>query len=157
MKAKRTIIALVLAVLPIVGCQADKARFLVINGKDETKTIFALADNPKILCKSGELIVVAGDRTFKLSLADVQNYQFSCEATGIAGVMENCIIKQEDGSLAFSGLRAGCAVFVCLQDGRLLKECKADDGGNASVELSSLPKGVLIIRYNKSGIKIVNR
>ena len=47
MRAKRLIIAFVLAALPLAESLADGVRFLVVNGKDGTKTTFALADNPK--------------------------------------------------------------------------------------------------------------
>lgn len=146
-----------LAALPWVECLADGVRFLVVNGKDGTKTTFALSDNPKVSCKSGELTIIAGSRTFTLGLADVQNYQFAEESTGIENVIKDGCVKMENGCVVFSGLNAGSLVSVYLQDGRLLRDCKADGSGNAVVELSNLPKGVLIIHSNKTDIKIINR
>lgn len=150
-------IATMLAALPLAECLADGVQFLVVNGKDGTKTTFALADNPKLSCKNSELTVEAGSRTFTLSLSDVQNYQFSAEPTGIEEVMKDGSVKIENGSVVFSGLNAGGVVSVYLQDGRLLKDSKADVGGNAVVKLSNLPKGILIIHSNKKDIKIINR
>ena len=138
-------------------CLAGGVQFLVVNGKDGTKTTFALADNPKVSCKSGELTVTAGSRTFTLGLADVQNYQFAEESTGIENVIKAGNVKMENGCVVFNGLSAGSAVSVYLQDGRLIRESKADAGGNAIVELSDIPKGVLIIHSNKTDIKIINR
>jgi len=146
-----------LAALPWAECLADGVRFLVVNGKDGTKTTFALSDNPKVSCKSGELTVTAGSRTFTLGLADVQNYQFAEESTGIENVIKDGSVKMENGCVVFSGLNAGSLVSVYLQDGRLLRDCKADGSGNAVVELSNMPKGVLIIHSNKTDIKIINR
>ena len=146
-----------LAALPWAESMADGVRFLVVNGKDGTKTTFALADNPKVSCKSGELSVIAGSRTFTLSLADVLNYQFSAESTGIADVVKDGSVKMENGCVVFSDLRAGSIVTVYMQDGRLIKDCKADADGNAIVELSNLPKGILIIHSNKTDIKIINK
>lgn len=157
MRTKHFIIATMLAALPLVECLADGVQFLVVNGKDGTKTTFALADNPKVSCKDGELSVVAGSRTFTLSLADVQNYLFSVESTGIEEVMKDGSVKLENGCVVFSGLNAGGVVNVYLQDGRLIKGLKADAGGNAVVRLTDLPKGVLIIHSNKTDIKIINR
>jgi hypothetical protein len=157
MRTRHFIIATMLAALPWVECLADGVRFLVVNGKDGTKTTFALSDNPKVSCKSGELTVTAGSRTFTLGLADVQNYQFAEESTGIENVIKDGSVKMENGCVVFSGLNAGSLVSVYLQDGRLLRDCKADGSGNAVVELSSMPKGILIIHSNKTDIKIINR
>jgi hypothetical protein len=157
MRTRHFIIATMLAALPWVECLADGVRFLVVNGKDGTKTTFALSDNPKVSCKSGELTVTAGSRTFTLGLADVQNYQFAEESTGIENVIKDGSVKMENGCVVFSGLNAGSLVSVYLQDGRLLRDCKADGSGNAVVELSNMPKGVLIIHSNKTDIKIINR
>lgn len=157
MRTKHFIIATILAALPLAECLADGVRFLVVNGRDGTKMTFALADNPKVSCKSGELTVIAGSRTFTLGLADVQNYQFAEESTGIENVIKDGSVKMENGCVVFSGLNAGSLVSVYLQDGRLLRDCKADGSGNAVVELSNMPKGVLIIHSNKTDIKIINR
>jgi len=157
MRTRHFIIATMLAALPWAECLADGVRFLVVNGKDGTKTTFALSDNPKVSCKSGELTVTAGSRTFTLGLADVQNYQFAEESTGIENVIKDGSVKMENGCVVFSGLNAGSLVSVYLQDGRLLRDCKADGSGNAVVELSNMPKGVLIIHSNKTDIKIINR
>lgn len=157
MRRRHFIIATMLAALPWAESLADGVRFLVVNGKDGTKTTFAMADNPRVSCKSGELTVIAGSRTFTLSLAGVLNYQFSVESTGIADVVKNGSVKMENGCVVFSDLSVGSVVAVYMQDGRLIKDCKADAGGNAIVELSNLPKGILVIHSNKSDIKIINR
>lgn len=157
MRTKHFIIATMLAALPWAECLADGVRFLVVNGRDGTKMTFALADNPKVSCKSGELTVIAGSRTFTLGLADVQNYQFAEESTGIENVIKDGSVKMENGCVVFCGLNAGSTVSVYLQDGRLIKESKTDADGNAIVDLSNLPKGVLIIHSNKTDIKIINR
>ena len=157
MRTRHFIIATMLAALPWAECLADGVRFLVVNGRDGTKMTFALADNPKVSCKSGELKVIAGSRTFTLGLADVQNYQFAEESTGIENVIKDGSVKMENGCVVFCGLNAGSTVSVYLQDGRLIKECKTDADGNAIVDLSNLPKGVLIIHSSKTDIKIINR
>ena len=157
MRTKHFIIATMLAALPWAECLADGVRFLVVNGKDGTKTTFALADNPKVSCKSGELTIIAGSRTFTLGLADVQNYLFAEEPTGIENIIKDGSVKMENGCVVFRGLNAGSTVSVYLQDGRLIKESKTDADGNAIVDLSNLPKGVLIIHSNKTDIKIINR
>jgi hypothetical protein len=151
------IVTLVLAALPLVNCLADAAQFLVVNGKNGTKTTFALADNPKLSCKGGELTVVAGSRTFTLSLNEILNYQFTAEPTGIKEIVKDGSVKLENSSVVFSGLNALSIVSVYQQDGRLIKDYKTDADGNAVVDLSDFPKGILIIHSNKTDLKIINR
>ena len=157
MRKKRLIIALALATLPLIECLADNVRILMVNAKDGTNTMFVLADEPKITCKGGEFTIVSSSRTLTLSLANVQNYTFSEVSTNISEVMKEKCVKLENGYVLFNGLTAGSNVSVYMQDGRLVKERKADVNGTAIIDLSNLPKGVVILHSNKTGIKIINR
>ena len=145
------------AMLPLGECMADGVRFLVVNAKDGTKTTFALADEPKVSCKGGKLSIISSSSTFSLSLADVLNYTFSMDANGIREIVKDGSVKLENGYVLFDGLSAGSIVSAYLQDGRLVKECKADTNGSAVVDLSDLPKGIIILHSNKTDIKIINR
>ena len=157
MRTKRFVIAMMLAVFPFLGTFADSVRFLVVNAKDGTKTTFWLAEEPKISFSNGELKIVSSSRTFSLSLADIQNYAFEEESTGIADVLKEGSIKLENGFVVFNGLATGSKVAVYMQDGKLFKEVKADSNGFAIIGLSGLPKGILILKSNKTSIKVINR
>lgn len=157
MRTKGFIVSLVLTMLPLGECLADGVRFLVVNAKDGTKTTFALADEPKVLCKGGELSIISCNSTFSLSLADVLNYSFMTDASGISEVVKDGNVKLENRCVVFGGLSAGSLVSAYLQDGRLIKECKVDAKGLAVVDLSGLPKGIIILHSNKTDIKIINR
>jgi len=157
MRLKRILIAIVLSVLPIIGIMADGVRFLVVNAKDGTKTTFGLAEEPKISFSNGELSIVSSIRTFSISLADIQNYAFSDESTGIDEVIKAGNVRLENGFVVFNGLAAGSKVAVYMQDGKIMKDSKADSNGSAILDLSGLPKGILILQSNKTNIKILNR
>ena len=157
MRTKGFIMALMLATLPLGGVLADGVRFLVVNAKDGTNTTFALADEPRVSCKSGELTVVSKGTSFALSLAEVASYAFSEESTGIGEILKEGNVKLENGCVVFSGLLAGSMVSAYMQDGRLVKACKADVNGAVVVDLAELPKGVVILHSNRTDIKIINR
>jgi hypothetical protein len=157
MSIKRFFILMAMMALANGVCMADGVRFLVVNAKDGTKTTFAIADEPKVLCKAGELTIVSKSTTFSLSLADVRNYVFSEESTGIIEAMKDGGLKLENGCVIFNGLSAGSVVSAYMQDGRLAKECKADANGKAVVNMTDLPKGIVILHSNKTDIKIINR
>ena len=157
MRTKGFIMALVLAMLPIDEVFANGVRFLVVKAKDGTKTTFALTDEPKVSCKSGKLTIVSKGSSFALSLAEVASYAFTEESTGIGEILKDGNVKLENGCVVFSGLSAGSMVSAYMKDGRLVRECKANANGLAVVDMTGLPKGVVIIHSNKTDIKIINR
>ena len=154
---KEFIIAMLLSVLPCGVCFADGARFLVVNSKDGTKTTFALADKPKVSFVDGELSIVSNSQTFTTNIANVKDYTFAEESTGIGKVIKNGNLKFENGYVVFSGLTVGSKVSAYMQEGRLIKECTANENGTAFIDLSILPKGIIILHSGKTGIKVVNR
>jgi hypothetical protein len=154
---KEFIIAMLLSVLPCGVCFADGARFLVVNSKDGTKTTFALADKPKVSFVDGELSIVSNSKKFAMNIADVKNYTFEEESTGIGKVIKNGNTKFENGYVVFSGLTVGSKVSAYTQEGRLIKECTANENGTAFIDLSILPKGIIILHSGKTDIKVVNR
>lgn len=157
MYLKKTFIALILSALPIIGTMADGVRFLVVNAKDGSKTTFGLVDEPILSLFNGELNVVSSSRTFVISLADVQNYTFSEESTAIGETIKCENVKLENGFVVFNGLKFGDKVIVYTQDGKFLKESKSNTNGLAVLDLSGLPKGILILKSNTMSIKVINR
>lgn len=157
MRTKLIFIALMMAALPFCEVLADGVHYLVVNAKDGTTTSFALADVPKVSCKEGKLEIVSRSMTFSLSLAEVRNYAFSEDPTGIAEVEKEGNLRMENGRVVFNGLPSGSIVSAYMQDGRLAKDFKADANGTAIVYLSALPKGIMILHSNKTDIKIINR
>jgi len=157
MYLKRIFIAMMLSALPILGALADGVRLLVVNAKDGTKTTFGLAEEPKISFSNGELNIVSSSQSFSISLADIQNYSFAEESTGIGEVIKDGSAKLDNGFVVFNGLAAGSKVVAYMQDGKLVKESKANSNGTAIIDLSGLPKGILILQTNKTNIKILNR
>jgi hypothetical protein len=157
MRTRHFIIAMMLVSFPFCEALADGVHFLVVSAKDGTKTTFALADEPRVSCKDGKLEIVNKGTTFSLNLADVRNYAFLENSTGIVEVEKERNLRMENGSVVFHDLPSGSMVSAYMQDGRQVKECKADANGTAVVDLSSLPKGIVILHSNKTDIKIINR
>ena len=157
MRTKLIFIALMLAALPLCEVLADGVRYLVVNAEDGTMTSFALADEPKVSSNDGKLKIVSKSTTFSLSLAEVRNYAFSENLTGIAVVEKDGNLRMENDHVVFNGLPSGSMVSAYMQDGRLAKDFKADANGTAVVDLSGLPKGIVILHSNKTDIKIINK
>lgn len=153
---KGFVITIMLSVLSWTDCFADGARYLVVNAKDGTQMTFALTDEPRVSFAGGELSIVSNSRTFTMSIADVLNYSFAEKSSDIVDIVKSGNVKLEDGCVVFSGLICGSKVSAYMQDGRLIKECAADSNGTAFIDLSTLPKGILIFHSGKTVIKVVN-
>lgn len=157
MRTRHFIITTMLVAFPFWEALAEGVRFLVVSAKDGTKTTFALANEPKVYCKDGKLEIVNKGTTFSLNLTDLRNYAFSEKSTGIVDVDIEGNLRMENGCVVFHGLPSGSMVSAYMQDGRMVKECKVDTNGTAVVDLSSLPKGIVILHSNKTDIKIINK
>lgn len=149
--------ALLLLAMPLSMSLASNVRFLIVYGKDGTYTSFALAEEPKVTFTGGELCIESSSSTFSMSLADVQNYTFSVESTGISEAIKEGNVKLENGFVVFSGFAEGSRVTVNTLEGKLVSERKTDSEGSAVLDLSGLPKGILLIHSNKTSIKVINR
>ena len=154
---KGFIITLLLCFLSWNVSIADNSRFLVVNAKDGTKTTFALVNEPKVYFNNGMLSVISKSATFSLNLADILSYTFSEELTRIDEAVENKNVNIENGYVFFSGLKAGSNVSIYASDGRLLNVFSSNSNGSAIVDLSVVPKGIIILKSNKTNIKIINR
>jgi hypothetical protein len=61
------------------------------------------------------------------------------------------------GAASVEGLRQGDTVTLYTADGKTLTSVEADSNGRASVSLSSLPKGIFILRTPTQSYKIINK
>ena len=102
MSLKKIFMVMLLSALPIMETMADGVRFLIVNAKDGIKTTFGLAEEPKISFSNGKLTIVSSSRTFTISLADIQNYAFSEESTGIEEIIKEGSVKLENGFVVFN-------------------------------------------------------
>ena len=59
--------------------------------------------------------------------------------------------------LALSGLPAGSDIYIYGVGGQLFMETKADDEGNAVIDLTSLNTGVYIVKANNISTKITKK
>ena len=157
MRMKRIFIAIIMTAFPFLGAFADGIQYLILNAKNGTKTEFALAEEPKLSLANGEMTIVSRSRIFSISLADVEKYAFSEQSTSIANIIKEGNFKLDNGFIIFNGLTAGSKVSAYMQDGKLIKEIMSDDKGSAVLDMSILQKGVVIIKSNKTSIKIINR
>ena len=101
-----------------------------------------------------------------VSGAEAQNYEMSyvsgkltIEETTEVGIVQKNASKPTcvNGHVIFSQLKAGSKVYVYAVDGRQLRLYTADNMGFVDVNLTTLPKGIYILKNPDTEIKITNR
>ncbi len=154
-KLKFLITMLVLMVT--VSVSAEGMQYVVFDLKDGTQTAIALQDKPVITCQGGELkVTVAGEEKVSASLGDVTKYYFSDTPLGIFDITEEKP-RIEMGHLYVTRGKTGDTVRVYTTDGRMVGTYPITANGITDIDLTTLGKGLFIVRTAKTSIKILNQ
>ena len=146
-----------LVLLVTTSASAEGMKYVVFDLRDGTQTVIALQDKPIITCQSGELkVTVAGEEKVSASLGDVAKYYFSDTPSGIFEMTEEKP-RIEMGHLYVTRAKAGESVRVYTSDGRMVGSYRISVDGNADIDLTTLGKGLYIVKTAKASIKILNQ
>ena len=146
-----------LVLLVTTSASAEGMKYVVFDLRDGTQTVIALQDKPIITCQSGELkVTVAGEEKVSASLGDVAKYYFSDTPLGIFEMTEEKP-RIEMGHLYVTRAKAGESVRVYTSDGRMVGSYRISADGNADIDLTTLGKGLYIVKTAKASIKILNK
>ena len=151
-------------ILSVVGClllgvaTAMASNVLVIHlTSGVTERFILLNEEPTINFSGNNNVVTTAttEHTYPMEAVNYFNYETS-DATAIEGVTSNGMSMQGD-RIAFSGLPAGSAVFLYGAGGQLYMKTEADADGNAAIDLTSLMRGVYIVKANNVTTKITKK
>ena len=146
-----------LVLLVATSASAEGMKYVVFDLRDGTQTVIALQDKPVITCQSGELkVTVAGEEKVSASLGDVAKYYFSETPLSIFEITEEKP-RIEMGHLYVTRGKAGDAVRVYTTDGRMVGTYPITANGTTDIDLTTLGKGLFIVRTAKASIKILNQ
>ena len=146
-----------LVLLVSASASAEGMKYVVFDLRDGTQTVIALQDKPVITCQSGELkVTVAGEEKVSASLGDVVKYYFSETPLSIFEMTEEKP-RIEMGHLYVTRGKAGDAVRVYTTDGRMVGTYPITANGTTDIDLTTLGKGLFIVRTAKASIKILNQ
>lgn len=133
---------------------------LVITANDGSEYTWLLRDAPVLAVSEGNLTVNGSDLV--ITLADVQNYVVTEKEEPVTAIDEVSI--RPDGSKPslmggkISGLQPGSAVNIYSLNGQLKGVIRADQNGDASIDLGTLQRGqVYILSTPAASFKILNR
>ena len=163
------LIALTLSFIPLSGfaqtVQEKMITCLVLTETNGTTTEFALDSYPVVTIEANELVITCKDQKVTTALTGVQDYHFIEKkvTTSISSVPSNdpknaSVSPQFSFSNAeVSGLKAGARVAIYNLNGTQISSVTADGEGRVTLDLSSLPKGVYILRTPTKSFKFMNK
>ena len=149
---------MLLVVVMATSAKADSVKYLVFNSGGE-ETVIALADEPVITINEGVLkVTVAGEEKLSADLSEGLSYSFSETApTAIQEILTEESSRLEQGHVYFAHAREGETVRVFTVDGRLVASQRVSGEGIADIDLTTLGKGLYIVKSARTSIKVVNK
>lgn len=149
---------MLLVVVLATSAKADDVKYLVLNVGGE-ETVVALADNPVMTISEGMLkVTVGGEEVLTASLENGLTYSFKEDgSTGIQEIQNEEAPRLERGHVYISNAQQGDIVRVFTIDGKLVSSQRIGDEGTADVDLTTLNKGLYIVKSAKTSIKVINK
>ena len=163
------LIALTLSFIPLSGfAQTVQERIitcLVLTETNGTTTEFALESFPVITIEDNNLVITHNGNQLTTALTGVQDYRFIEKkvTAGISSVPSNDPKNASNtpqfsfSNAEVSGLKAGARVAIYNLNGTQISSVTADGEGRVALDLSSLPKGVYILRTPTKSFKFMNK
>lgn len=122
---------------------------------------YRLVDNPKFVHNGNTVVLSAVGVEIEYTPTDLLKVT-TAMVDGISSGVDDVSfseesIKVEGGFVRFRGFEANDAVDIYSFSGMLIANDHVNSDGSLIIPISSLPKGVSIIKANKQSIKITRR
>lgn len=147
---------MLLVMLMATSAKADSVKYLVLNSGGE-ETVIALADEPVMTIEESILkVTVAGEEKLSADLSQGLSYKFLAEdPTAIQEVLNKETSRLELGHVYIAHAKAGETVRVFTVDGKLVASQRINGEGTADIDLTTLGKGLYIVKSAKTSIKVI--
>ena len=144
---------LLLSLLALFCCIIAKAedKSLIITFSDNTTQTFALSTLPQITMSNNKMTISAGTTTAEYDLYKIKTFTFS-GTTGIENIENNTSIIAEGDKIIIEGANANVKIFSV--DGKTATLKTTSLSNSTIIDISSLGKGVYIIKANDKTLKI---
>ena len=149
---------MLLVMLMATSAKADNVKYLVLNSGGE-ETVIALADEPVMTIEESILkVTVAGEEKLSADLSQGLSYKFLAEdPTAIQEVLNKETSRLELGHVYIAHAKAGETVRVFTVDGKQVASQRIHGEGTADIDLTTLGKGLYIVKSAKTSIKVMNK
>lgn len=103
-------------------------------------------------------VTVAGEEKLSADLSQGLSYKFLAEdPTAIQEVLNKETSRLELGHVYIAHAKAGETVRVFTVDGKLVASQRINGEGTADIDLTTLGKGLYIVKSAKTSIKVMNK
>lgn len=124
---------------------------LIITFSDNTTQTFVLSTLPQITMSNNKMTISAGGTTAEYDLYKIKTFTFS-GTTGIENIENNSSIITEGDRIIVEGANANVKIFSV--DGKTATLKTTNLSNSTVIDISSLGRGVYIIKANNKTLKI---
>ena len=152
----KKILFFIVSLLLCLTASAQYTRSICFRATNGTEMVFNLSTALEITFDDNNLVARDGTQKFTISLDEVTiEYLTTTNSISDAEIDRKPVIGE--GTITFSDVKAGEPVQVFSIDGKLLLTMQANDAaGRVVVDLTALPKGVIVIKQGKFAVKYHN-
>jgi hypothetical protein len=146
---RKLLLSLLALFCSIVAKAEDKS--LIITFSDNTTQTFVLSALPQITMANNKMTISASSTTAEYDLYKIKTFTFS-GTTGIENIENNTSIIAEGDKIIIEGANANVKIFSV--DGKTATLKTTSLSNSTIIDISSLGKGVYIIKANDKTLKI---
>ena len=130
------------------------AESITIRQKGGNETVMELESHP-VITFSGENMTVTNDyTTLMIPIDDIEGYVVN-NTSGIHQITDGP--RYVGRHILYNHMKEGASASVYTIDGKIVSQQKANTTGIIDIDLSSLPKGIYIIKSPMGNIKVINK
>lgn len=157
MKAKRTILLLVLSLVFCAGAWA--APRLVVWQKNGQKVFYDLAEEPHTTFENGLLVITTNNVRVEYQLSNILRYTYEGVNTSIETPLpDGTGFRQNGDDIDVYGLAPDGTAQLYDLNGRLLESGTAEGNrNNVHFSLQNLPTGTYVVKVGDQSLKFMKR
>ena len=157
MKRMKKLLVVLLWLGMIHPVHAQNNATLVLWHPDGKTTDVALFTQPRVQFLNDSVLITSTVLDLKFEAKDILRFSYKGDGTGIALPQSETQYQQENGQLVFNGVKPSDHVALYTTNGIRVPVRLSSVNGNASLPLSSVPKGVYVLKVNGKTTKFTRK
>lgn len=142
---------------PIQDLYAQELTTMTVHTKDGNTIDFQLNKHPETSFVDGNLKIVADDFVILYPIENMWKYTFSTLEAGISNPnIDNLKINRVGDKIYVSGIDRENTLNIISLDGRTILSTNCHEEEHCTIDCSTLPSGIFILKIGKTTFKIIN-
>ncbi|MBR1463033.1 MAG: T9SS type A sorting domain-containing protein [Prevotella sp.] len=148
---KKTMISMLLTLLLCLQAKADGGQTIIINGNTVEKTV------TRITFSGDQVVLRFSDNTTQTSdMASISITLSANQDTGIGNIEMFTFSGKVGNKLDISNIADGTTIEIFNTSGVLMQKAKAS-GSSVTIDISSLKKGIYVLRAGSQVVKFMKQ